>query len=424
MFKGKWLSCTWALAIAGAMSLSACGGGGGGGGGGGTGTVNASLTDAPSGTYKNVFVTVEKVRLNQSADANGNGSGWIDITLSTPEQIDLLSLQNGVFKALGSVDVPAGTYNQARLVLAPNTNQNPNANYVVLASDNSQHALTTPSGQQSGTKINVSMNVGNAQTVDLLIDFDADKSVVIAGNSGQYVLKPVLRAIPKLANGVKGKVDLTTVASGQVATVSLQDSKGVVIRSTTPDSTGAFVLSQVPAGTYDVVVTSPGKESVVITDVPVTSDNQIDLNATADNTIKLVTSTTANVTGMITNTTFNSDTFVGITQTLPSGNVFTAASDQVMLSGGTTATGTSPATPDSGNYSFTLPQGPTQVGPYASGGSTPITYMDNTTYTSKYTVTANSSPTVSGTTSKSVNVDLTPTGTNTTGDAVADFVFN
>lgn len=415
MFKGKWLVCAWALAIAGALSLSACGGGGSGGG---TGTVNASLTDAPSGTYKNVFVTVEKVRLNQNADANGNGSGWIDIALPTPEQIDLLSLQNGVFKALGSVDVPAGTYNQARLVLSANTPQSPNANYVVLSSDNSQHALTTPSGQQSGTKINVSMSVGNAQTVDLLIDFDADKSVVIAGNSGQYVLKPVLRAIPKLANGVKGKVDLTTVTTGQVATVSLQDSSGVLVRSTNPDpSTGAFVLSPVAPGTYDLVVTSGGKETVVVTDVPVTSDNLLDLNATADNTFKLTSSTTAKVTGTITNTTFNSDTFVGITQTLPSGHAFTAASDQVMLSGG------SGTTPDSGGYSFTLPQGPTQVGPYSSG-STPITYVGNTTYTSKYTVTANSSPTVSGTTIMSKDVDLTPSGTNTTGDAVADFAFN
>jgi hypothetical protein len=53
-------------------------------------------------------------------------------------------------------------------------------------------ALTTPSADQSGLKLNTDMDVTGSQTADFVIDFDACKSIVSAGGSGKYLLKPVL----------------------------------------------------------------------------------------------------------------------------------------------------------------------------------------------------------------------------------------
>ncbi len=89
----------WALAAV----LTACGGGGGGIGGTGAamGTMRVSITDAPSCGYDAVYVTVEKVRVHQTAGAGDGDAGWSEIVLNPAQRIDLLSLTNGVLEELG-----------------------------------------------------------------------------------------------------------------------------------------------------------------------------------------------------------------------------------------------------------------------------------------------------------------------------------
>lgn len=68
----------------------------------------------------------------------------------------------------------------------------------MLAANPMANALT-PSGQQSGLKMNVNLPVPAGQVADFAIDFDACKSFVKAGNSGKYLLKPGLSVIPILS---------------------------------------------------------------------------------------------------------------------------------------------------------------------------------------------------------------------------------
>ena len=125
-------------ALASAAMLAGCGGDGASdtsgsiSGGGGTGTLRVSLTDAPACGYDAVNVTVERVRVHQSATATGGASeaGWSEIVLSPPRKVDLLQLTNGVLFELGQVALPAGNYQQIRLVLADNSSV-PLANSVV-----------------------------------------------------------------------------------------------------------------------------------------------------------------------------------------------------------------------------------------------------------------------------------------------------
>lgn len=276
----------WALVALSSLSclgLAACGGGGAGGGISGTGapqgTLRLALTDAPSCGYDNVYVTVQTVRVHQSASAGDADSGWSEITLSPQRRIDLNTLTNGVVEELGQTQLPAGTYTQLRLVLADNGNSAPYAN-AVKPTGGSETALSTPSAQQSGLKVNVNIDVPVGQVADIVLDFDACKSVVKRGNSGQYNLKPVITATPRLSDAgyrVVGYLDAATTAAG--ASVSLQFN-GAPVKATPPDSTGRFVLYPVPVGSYDLVVTASGRVTAVMTGVPVVSTAWTFVNST------------------------------------------------------------------------------------------------------------------------------------------------
>ena len=186
--------------------LTACGGGGGDGGTTGSGTLRLALTDAPSCGYDSVHVTVSKVRVHQSSSASDADAGWSEVVLNPAKRVDLLSLTNGVLMELGQIPLPTGKYTQMRLVLADNSTSQPLAN-AVWPTGGSEVALKTPSGQQSGVKTNINIDIAENKMADFVLDFDACKSVVQAGASGQYLLKPVVTVIPRYVSGVQGYVD-------------------------------------------------------------------------------------------------------------------------------------------------------------------------------------------------------------------------
>jgi hypothetical protein len=253
-----------------------------------TGFANTHVSDpatcsAPSGPYSHVFITVTDVTIHKSANAGPNDSGWIDLTpnlQSTPQQVDLLAqASTECFLAmLGSkTEIQAGSYQQIRVFLAADKvsfsgNQcssapgNP-ANCVVLAADNSTHALTLASEAQSGLKIpsgqiaGGNFTIAGGETKDLDIDFNACASIV-ANAGGQFILKPVLHAGEVgLSSAINGTViDNSTgkpiLGGTTVVALEQKDGSGVdrVMMSTLTDASGNFALCPVPAGSYDLVV--------------------------------------------------------------------------------------------------------------------------------------------------------------------------
>ncbi len=259
--------------------LAACGGGGSGGGGGtsaDSGTLRLAMTDAPSCGYDAVNVTVVKVRVHQNSNAGENDGGWSEIVLNPARRLNLLNLTNGVLDELGQIPLPTGKYTQLRLVLADNGGATPFANSVVLTGG-SEVALKTPSGQQSGVKANINIDIAANQLADFVIDFDACKSVVVAGGSGKYLLKPVVAVIPRYISGVSGYVDFATLANG-FTNLSLQQS-GVVVKATVPDNAGRFLLQPVAPGAYTLVMTAPGRTTMVVTNVSVSAGSVTPINA-------------------------------------------------------------------------------------------------------------------------------------------------
>jgi len=361
------------FAILAALVLAACGGGGGGGiGGTGSndmGTLHVVMTDAPACGYDAVNITVDRVRVHQSSSAVDGDTGWSEIVLSPARRINLLSLANGALEDLGQTALPAGTYTQLRLVLAVNDAAHPLANSVI-PSGGSETALTTPSAQQSGIKLNVNIDVAADKVADVALDFDACKSVVKRGASGQYNLKPVIAVTPLLSDAglrVVGYVD-PLIALGST-TISLQ-SGGVPVKSTVPDATGQFTLYPVPTGTYDLVVTAAGRVTAVMTGVPVVTTAYTHVNTTALGFLPPVATSRA-VSGSVAPATA------------------TVRALQALTGGPTVEVAWGSVDADSGAFDFALPiEAPVRAA-YAVNPST-IVFTADTSAAGKYTLEATS----------------------------------
>lgn len=318
-----------------AALLAACGGGGGSGD---SGSLRVAVTDAPACGFDQVNVNIEKVRVHQSSSANDNDAGWHELIMSPARHVNLLDLQNGVLQELGTLPLPPGKYQQMRLMLGSS------GNTVVRTGSTVATALETPSGAQSGLKMNVNIDVQAERMADAVIDFDACKSVVTAGGSGRVQLKPVLRVTPRYVSGVVGQVDPAMVAAG--ASVSLQQA-GVVQRATQPDANGKFTLAYMAPGNYDLVLTAAGRTTVIVSGVPVQPELVTMLNGSA-NPLSLPLSATGVVQGSVNRL----DASVRALQS------FSATGNIEVTSGN--------VDPESGFYSFTLPVAAPLVAPYAA----------------------------------------------------------
>jgi hypothetical protein len=327
-----------AVAAATTTLLAACGGGGGNA----DGTLRLSLTDAPACGFDHVWVTVEKVRVHQSGSAVDADAGWHEVVLAAPKRVDLLTLTNGTLEPLGQTQLPAGTYTQMRLVLAANSAAAPMANSIV-PTGLAERPLTTPSGQQSGLKMNVNLTVNPDTVADVAIDFDACKSFVKAGNSGQYLLKPVLSIIPILSSKIVGFVD---PALGVATTSISAQQNGVPLRATPPDATGRFELFPIRTGTYDLVITAAGRVNAVMTGVPVTDAGATTIGSS---TVRLVppasAASAASASGTVTVGGSSADTQAQVRAL------------QVLGSGTRMEVGYANADATSGAYAITLPTG-------------------------------------------------------------------
>lgn len=229
-----------------------------------TARIMVHMTDAP-GDYDAVFVDVVDVMIHVDANASGD-DGWQTLGNIRTGVYDLLTLTGGVTQLLADSEIPAGHLGQIRLVLGNN-------NSVVINGES--QALSTPSAQQSGLKLNVNQTIEAGNQYEFLLDFDVDQSIVSAGTAGGYALKPVIR----LAN-----MEGTGTISGEVQPSLTQH----LVRATNAnhsisaytDANGGFSLNGVPTGTYQVTITPAaglGLQVKTVNNVQVTAGASADL---------------------------------------------------------------------------------------------------------------------------------------------------
>lgn len=329
---------------------SAFGGGGIGGTGARMGLMRAYLTDAPS-CHAAVHVTVEKLRVHASGTASDADAGWSEITVSPARRVNLVELTNGAMVALGETGLPAGRYGQLRLQLAPNDTSRPLAN-AVRPHGGVETPLTLPHGAQRGFKVAVDLEVHADQATEVVLDFDACRSVVPQGATGGWLLKPVLSATALLPGGgqrVEGWVEPSLASVPTQVSLQLD---GVPVKATVPDAQGRFVLYPVPVGRYDLVVAAPSRATAVLTGVPVAAAGATRIGSETAR-IALGASTTRIVHGRIWPTwaTVRARQFAGGTPIEAGWSAVDAAS---------------------GHFALTLPLAPPVKAPYAAGGKAPV----------------------------------------------------
>ena len=230
--------------------LLACSGGGGSSSGSdGTGTLSVSLTDSTTDQYRGVYITIIDLQIcSNRGESNDNDCNWMSLDppddMQFPLTYNLLKLVNGVTEAIGSGEFSAGEYHQVRLIIGrqPELENNllgephPKANYVILNDGNNTiKPLFVPSGPQTGIKLVHPFTVDAGQIKELILDFDACRSVVKAGNSGMYILKPTIKVIePEDKVDIDGMVtdnsDPATPISGALVGAGVDRAGGAGLR--------------------------------------------------------------------------------------------------------------------------------------------------------------------------------------------------
>jgi len=309
-----------------------------------------------------IYVTIDRVEVHK--DANGL---WE--TVATPKRTyNLLELINGTRETLGVAALDAGHYTQMRLIIGNSPDQgfnilsthHPFANYFI-DQNNEIQALKVPSGMNTGIKVVNGFDINENQTTELLLDFNAMHSVVKAGNSGKYLLKPTVKVVDiadyavvsgRVAeDGTTPQVFLPgTLVTAQLPVTSDDPKDQIVIDAgTLSDENGAYALFLAPnesVDSYNLVATLAGYHPACTT-VSLGADSVTEVNFD----LPVVTTNLGTVSGEVTIVNAAEDQYATI-----------EFRQEVICSGATEkVTVNSFNIADGGDYSVDLPAGSYQI---------------------------------------------------------------
>jgi len=247
----------------------------------GIGQLSVSLTDATLYQYQGVYVTIDEVSVHVGATETGgttvttaaeidDDEGEWKTILIEPQTVNLLELVNGVLLGLGITDLEAGHYTQLRLQIGKEAygenadgEEHPYANYVITE-DGMEHELKVPSNK---IKLVRGFDIYAGETTELILDFDAAKSVVKAGNDkkDKWILKPTIKVLGVYAmiHGTVADADgplQEALVSAQFITDAVDVADQVVnAAATVTEEDGTFALMTEP-GAYNLVAFAEGYE--------------------------------------------------------------------------------------------------------------------------------------------------------------------
>lgn len=250
-------------AIGVAIGMGACGGGGGSSDSSSSGSLQVALTDFPASHFLEVTVAIKEIAL-VSADCDDGDTCEVQSLMTFDPAIsrnvlDLAYQQ----ELLGEETVPAGTYNQIRLVLEANEDGSEPVNYVVLADEPGlKYPLQTPSGQTSGLKVLGKFTVEAGESTAIVLDFDPAKAVIQQGN-GDWKIKPtgirIVAVEDVLAQygALAGTVLPEATWESAVVSVYPDGSDQAIASGLVNEEDGSF-RALVPEGDYHLGVTAEG----------------------------------------------------------------------------------------------------------------------------------------------------------------------
>ncbi|MFT3934166.1 MAG: DUF4382 domain-containing protein [Chitinophagaceae bacterium] len=194
------------------------------------------LIDNPSVDVKAVYVDIKEVEII------ANDAAPVTLAGIHAGVYNLMELTNGKDTLLADAVIPAGKLSQIRLILGDN-------NYIITNAGD-KIALKTPSAQQSGLKVQVHETLTGGMLYRLVLDFDAARSIVGAGNSGQIILKPVLRILSFQPSG--GNIKGVVLPGNIITAVYAIQGLDTVAATFSSIPSGNFFIRDIPAGNYQL----------------------------------------------------------------------------------------------------------------------------------------------------------------------------
>ncbi len=224
-----------------------------------TGSLKVMMIDSPA-NYSQVNIVIDSVQAHfENSDST---IGWFTLN-NKPATYNLLELVNGTNAVIGESNLQAGNYTQLRLYLGSGSN---------LVMNGQSFALTTPSGSQSGIKLNLNATIQPGIAYLLTLDFDANQSIVSTGSplNPKFILKPVIRVVATATTGIISGTVSPGVVSANVWALTSADSV-----STSTDITGGFKIQYLNPGTYSVFISPQDTtyKDTTISNVSVTASN-------------------------------------------------------------------------------------------------------------------------------------------------------
>ena len=150
------------------------------------GRVEIRVTDAPrNDNITEIWIGVKSVEIHKAgtSEESDEESGWTSANITGPNPFELLALKNGgIQEILGDILLSTGNYTQIRL----------NVDNVTVTLNGENVTAEVPSGTIKFVHPFEVVDLDEGSTV-LLFDFDAEKSVVVAGKSEKILFKPVIK---------------------------------------------------------------------------------------------------------------------------------------------------------------------------------------------------------------------------------------
>ncbi len=239
------------------------------------GTLKVLLTDSP-GEYDEVNITFSEVSVHYSGESAEDeeiqdeseensttqkiAGEWIIVTDET-QTFDLLTLSNGVTALLGEQEMDEGHYTQIRLAITE-------AEVVV---DTVSYSLSIPS---ETLKFVSGFDIIPGIETELIVDFDAARSIHTTGKKADYKMKPTIRIINKAQCG---SIAGTVINYENLPIAYAIAGDDTLTSSYVNENNGKFPLSFLPEGSYPVSAADTLKQSYSIEGVAVTLATKTDI---------------------------------------------------------------------------------------------------------------------------------------------------
>ena len=243
-----------------------------------TSRLQLKLVDEP-GDYLEVNVEIIDIQYKTSEDSEDE-EGWtsLDPASGYPINVDLTELVAGNDLLLVDEVIPSGLLHQIRLVLSDN-------NTLVIEGENGEAGepieLTTPSAQQSGLKLTLDEELEPGFSYTFILDWVVQESIVEAGNSGMYILKPVINVIAEVNSGTVSGTVIEVIEEVDTPleniTVSVYTLDDVLVTDTLTNANGVFVIQGLAAGNYKLKIEQEGYEVYESEDLLVTAGEILDV---------------------------------------------------------------------------------------------------------------------------------------------------